>query len=366
MTIKANLYTSGGTLIKSQSCDLSDNTGCTLSGYTITSIGSYYCTVTDSSSSLLSQTSTFSVISDLQVIQVSSTTLTPSAYFDFIITVKLRDKCGTLVSDSTQISLTGTLSILGTLTSTPTSGSSTFTVYCPDAGSQTVTVTAGSLTNTLSLEVQQDTLKFTSFTPTVIFIKPSIENTFFSIVVKVYSYSGSAVASKYGPFTITLTLNPTSNDFTGTFVQDTINGVASFLDIAANMSGTYELIASSPNIISVSRTFTLAAAVLTTIELSASPNPVSTNFDFKVNVTVKDQIGRLWWKSCQIDATGNNLDGQLSQTTQSGFAEFVLRFQQSGNQVLTFSSEGISASLTIIVLKNMIKIVNITPTVLLI
>ena len=363
MTINVNVYTSADGLVKSKSCNLVDSLGCTVTGFIISTPGAYYCTVTDTTALVLSQINNFSVSSDIQVIQIQSFPSEPSAYFDFIVTVKLKDNCGTLISQSTQITISGSLSIVGTLTLTSSSGSASFNVYCPDYGPQIVTASAGGLTNTLSISILQDILKITSFNPEVKIIQPSIENSFFQIVVKVYSNSGSSVGNKYGPFSITLELNPVSNDFSGVFTRDTLNGVATFNDIAANMSGTFELTATSISIIPALTTFTLQPAVITLLELIVTPNPVSTNFEFTVNVTVRDQISRQWWKSCQIDASGDSLSGLLSQTTQTGSIIFTLHFQNSGNQLLTFTSEGVSNSTTVNVLQNSIKIMSITPTV---
>jgi len=171
------------------------------------------------------------------------------------------------------------------------------------------------------------------------------------------------VANKYGPFSVTLDLSPASPDFSGVLTQNTVNGVATFKDIAANMSGTFDLTATSTNIIPALTSLTLQPAVISLLELSVTPNPVSTNFDFTVNVTLRDQINRRWWKPSQIEASGNGLSGLLSQTTQSGSIIFTLRFKESGNQTLTFTSEGTSNSTYVLVLQNTLKITSITPTV---
>jgi len=167
MTVKVNLYTSANALVKSKSCSLVDSTGCVVTGFSVLTPGTYYCSVTDSTDLVLSQTSNFGVVSNVQVIQIQSFPSAPSAYFDFIITVRLRDNCGTLITQSTQVVISGSATIVGSLSLSSISGSASFNVYCPDHGPQVVTASAGGLNNTLSMSITQDILRITSITPTV-------------------------------------------------------------------------------------------------------------------------------------------------------------------------------------------------------
>ena len=123
--------------------------------------------MTDLAGGFLSQSSTFSVVSDLQVLKVTSTNLTPSAHFDFVINVRLQDLCGNLVLSSTSVDLVTSFSIIGSLSKTTSTGTAAFSFYSTATGSLDITVSAGSLSSILSLNVLQNILKVTRIVPSV-------------------------------------------------------------------------------------------------------------------------------------------------------------------------------------------------------
>ena len=167
MSINVKLIASSGSTLTTKSCELTDSNGCVLTGFSINSAGDYYLTVTDLAGVLLSQSSTFSVVSDLQELKVTSTTLTPSAHFDFVINVRLQDLCGSLVMTSTSVDLVTSFTIFGSLIKSTSSGTAAFTFYSTTTGSLDITVSAGLLSSTLSLNVLQNILKVTSIVPSV-------------------------------------------------------------------------------------------------------------------------------------------------------------------------------------------------------
>ena len=183
--------------------------------------------------------------------------------------------------------------------------------------------------------------------------------------MKVYSNSGSAVATSHGPFTVDLSLVPSSPSVSGTLSLQTSNGVVTFTSIHIDTSGTFKFEASSSNMVSGSSSdFTLDPAVLTTLIPDISSFTLSTNQDLTINLTAYDQISRVWWKTCTIVASSDSsLQGQASQTTSIGYSIFTLYFSSSGSKTLTFTSDSASVSIPVTVKQNIIKIQSILPTV---
>jgi hypothetical protein len=183
------------------------------------------------------------------------------------------------------------------------------------------------------------------------------------VTAKVYSNSGSAVVSSFGPFSLTLSLFPTG-DISGNLTQDTSNGVAVF-SVLIISSGTFHFeVTSNGMITGNSKDFLLEAAVLTSLITDISAFNVSVNQDFIVNVNAFDQISRIWWKTCTVDASSDDsLAGGKSLTNTSGNFQFSLRFSVSGLKILKFSSELATVDVSVNVLKNVLKIKSVSPTV---
>lgn len=93
-----------------------------------------------------------------------------SGYFDFTLTAALLDQIGIAFTSSSTITLTSTKTFGGQTSLTTTTGSSTFTVHGLESGTHVFTASCSGKSATVSVNILSNTLKFTSISPSVIFI----------------------------------------------------------------------------------------------------------------------------------------------------------------------------------------------------
>ena len=114
-----------------------------------------------------------SISFDIAALKLDSMTITnyPSsspAFTLFSFTVELFDQTLSSWTSVTTVSLTGNLNVNGEL-SADINGIKTLNIYCEELGNLTITVTAGTLTSMIQLEITNDFLKIESISPMVIF-----------------------------------------------------------------------------------------------------------------------------------------------------------------------------------------------------
>ena len=144
----------------------------TFSGLNILSAGIFSIVAT--SSGIVSTTSTSATVTNLvSSITVTSNNASPSAFFEFMLTVNVigqdqhafTGSCTLLISTSP--SSIG-LNFIGSSSVTTTTGSATFNVYFNSFGSKVITGACNSITGTLTLTILEQALKITNINPTVI------------------------------------------------------------------------------------------------------------------------------------------------------------------------------------------------------
>lgn len=91
------------------------------------------------------------------------------AFTLFSVTVELFDQTLTTWTSQTSVSLAGSLTINGNLGAN-INGVNTFEIYSEQTGTLKITVTAGTLTKEIQLDITKDFLKIESISPTVLFI----------------------------------------------------------------------------------------------------------------------------------------------------------------------------------------------------
>ena len=140
----------------------------TFTGLTVLSKGTF--TIVASSAGITSDTSQTIMISNaVSSVSLSSSTLTPSAYFDFTITTTIKGNDNNLYTDSCTITLSesGGSAILGNTIATTSNGTAYFYIYFASIGSKIILATVSGTTGSLGITVQTNNLKIISLTPTV-------------------------------------------------------------------------------------------------------------------------------------------------------------------------------------------------------
>ncbi|OMJ70364.1 hypothetical protein SteCoe_31673 [Stentor coeruleus] len=357
-TINVNIYYSSGTLHTSKSCSLVDITGCSISGYSISASGSYYAQVQDTSGVILSSISTFTVSSVVKQITIATSNASPSANFDFFLTAKIKDLCGTTITASSVVTLSGSIGFVGTTSITTTTGVAIFQLHYTLSGDSINTFTCGSTTASLTVTIKQDLIKITSVSPV-----PYIVNGKFNITAKVCSNNGASIENLFGPYTLTLSLSPADTILGGTLVNTTTSGATDFYDIFIDLAGTYQIVASATDMISgYSISYVIDALVMTVIDITCTNTGPSTYFTSTVNLKLYDQIGRDWVYNSDVFLTGDSsLVSSVHTVSAANLATLTFSYSSSGTKIVTITTEGLSNTTTINVKQNKALITSLNP-----
>ena len=102
---------------------------------------------------------------------------------------------------------------------------------------------------------------------------------------------------------------------------------------------------------------------LTTIQLSVSPINPSAYFDFTVNAILLDQTSAAWTTFSSLSLTGSFVGGSSTQSSATGSADFTVYKSSPGTFLVTCTSGTVTATLSITVVSNRLKITSVSPSV---
>jgi hypothetical protein len=143
----------------------------TLQSLRILSENSYILTA--SSSNIVSAaSSSISIVKQLYSMTITSSEATPSAHFDFVLTVDSTSEDNSVYAHSCQIDLSGT-DLAGSLSKTSLTGQITFTVRVTLSGSHTITAKSlatasrGEVSTSITLNILANVLRLSTFQLTV-------------------------------------------------------------------------------------------------------------------------------------------------------------------------------------------------------
>ena len=165
-------------------------------------------------------------------------------------------------------------------------------------------------------------------------------------------------------FTISLQLT-NSGVFSGTVSKTSVNGIASFSGLSITTSGTFQIIASSNDKVSdTSTTLNIDALVLTTISAVPNVSEISANFPYTITITLMDQSGGLVYTLTPLVLTSNlDINGDTSISTDAGTITAASYSTISGSNTITVASGSISATCSITIKENLLKIGTFSSTV---
>ena len=167
-------------------------------------------------------------------------------------------------------------------------------------------------------------------------------------------------------FLIVLSLLPPTGILSGIINAYAVNGIANFYNLSINSSGSFQIIATYPNMIKgMSNTIILSPQAITTITLTANTTSPSANFKFILNATVLDQRNRLFTNAATLTlTTANSIIGSHTITNDTGIILFQLYGNIPGNYQITASSGIITSNnITLIISPNTLKFIQISPMV---
>ena len=264
-------------------------------------------------------------------LEIISNISAPTAFFNFKLTVSIKDQFGRFFTVKDPIKLSATSNIDGSISLVPKSGKAEFLIYSKSPGPIVITANYFSIVSSLYLSILNQKLKYTKVSSIVINIQPKTTSNVFSITVGVFDNSGLLLESSHSNYVITLSLNPLTS-LAGNTKVTTKNGICVLDLLQIKTPGTYKFIASSPDIIDAIsvRSYTIESPKITYIELLTIKS-ITEYFEFDVYVTIKDQGNVIWQNDCDARIQGNlTLYGTLNKIIHGGKDKFTIYVKETG------------------------------------
>jgi hypothetical protein len=262
---------------------------------------------------------------------------TVGEYVSFSVTTTVKDSSGNAMLNPCPMSISesGGSTLYGSATSLTITGSTSFTFYFTTAGSKTLSASCYT-TGTYPMTVSKNQLTITSISP-VISIQPSNSLTPFSVEVRVYYYGTTTLVTSYGPYSVTLSLNP-SGTLSGTLTGTTSSGIVSFSNLYILSRNTFTVDASSTDLLTGSSSTFFCTNYVKTMSVSIDNSLPTVLFNHVVTVLLYGDDGAAFTGSVAVSISSTSLTGTLSLTTSSGTATFSsVYFTLSGSEIITAS-----------------------------
>ena len=180
------------------------------------------------------------------------------------------------------------------------------------------------------------------------------------------------VETTIGVYSVSLALNPTGT-FSGTASGNTASGTITFSGLRILSAGTFNIVASSTNIVSAVSIPATVVNYVYTITLSANTTSTSINFGVNITAVLKGEDGNAFSGSCVVTLTEStsSIQGTISNTITIGSGSFYVYFTSTGTKsvVATCPASGSSPAVTqsiSISISTLILKISFAPTVIII
>ena len=166
-------------------------------------------------------------------------------------------------------------------------------------------------------------------------------------------------------FLISIGLGP-SGVVVGQVLMNSVERVAKFIGLQIKNSGNFYIKASCGECKDeLSEYFDVIDIALDHLVVDSGNSSPSAYFYVTFTIQLRDQADDPWLSDTLVRLEESSLFfGISSKTSSQGLAEFVIYFYNSGNVELTAIAGGVEKKILINVLKNLLKIIEISPTVL--
>ena len=275
---------------------------------------------------------------ELTSMEISFNKASPSVDEDFEVTVDLYDQQHSLILSLTSVSLSSDLSTSGSTSGSTTSGSILFQIRGLVPGLLTVRATSGLVSNSSSITIYPQKLKFSTSPPL------SLKRfEFFSFQISVFENTLTSLSS-YGPYSISIASTPTTS-LGGVLIQSTSSSLADFSSIQFLELGAFKLVASATNMDSIYSdliTVSLNYELSMTVTLPSSSYLLKYYYSFPVVVMNLTSSAPLVAGQVKLYINGTVVDTQV--TDLDGKVWFSVMFEVTGKAQLVFECDVISKS----------------------
>jgi hypothetical protein len=339
----------------------------TFTGLRVTSAG-MFSVLAERTGFLSDSTAQFNVVNFPFQLQTVSDSNRVSCFFEFYFQVVVFAEDGRRFLSSVNVyidQIASMTSTSGSYNVVTNDGSADFTVLFSTSGTKTLTSRVNSILISLQLEVTNLKLKFET-QPLSVPSNQALQSTdIFSISISIYDDTLSTIESQRSQFEVSLSLS-NNGVFFGTTTSYTSSGQATFTGLRILSGGSFIItVFSSSSEVTSAQTSSISVQNFVYSISHSSPSTVSVNFEFTLTVFVKGEDGLPFNDFANIVVTGvSGLEGMVSQETSVGSADFLLYFTRSGNFEFWISCYGKSQQVSVVALKNSLRIVSVVPSVI--
>ena len=297
----------------------------------------------------------------LNRIIVTSSDTSPDAFIDFTLNILLYDQLENPWKTLTSVTISSTSNhISGALSGSTSTSSLQLQVHSTESGIKIITVSSGTISSTCTVNIQQNLLKISNYSPSTLYSKPIFTTTSFDCTICVINSQTDSIITSNGPFIIQI--KALVNELVGTLTKSTSNGCASFTSLKVANSGTTRLQANS-----IDKLPALGSQIKVkslNLGISVSPGTISSNFDFELTVTIRDETSFIYSESLTTILTAPSSSLLTSSAVSiSGLSKFTFHYSHSGTYSIQVSCMSFIKTYSIIVNQDNVIISNISPKV---
>jgi hypothetical protein len=181
----------------------------------------------------------------------------------------------------------------------------------------------------------------------------------------VYNDLETTIESNYGPYTISIELNP-AGSFVGATSKETLNGVASFTDLRVLSAGDFDFIASATDMTQGTSTQIKVINFVFQVILTIGPiQTVAFPFNVVVNLNGEDLTPYASSASISLYRVANSVDSLVETlTTSNGIKTFVVTETTTGTKTFKAVCSGVTGTKEFVVNQAKLKITSFTPVVI--
>ena len=171
----------------------------------------------------------------------------------------------------------------------------------------------------------------------------------FSVIVGVYNHDGTILKINHGSYTIAISLIG-NGLIIGTLSHTIVSGAATFSGLRILSRGTFNINATSDNVISALSSSLSITNFPYNMSLTTSNASPRTLDDFLITVSIYGEDDNLYTGTCNITISENSGESILGTTTVSintGIATFTIAFNNSGSKTLKAEVDSISNTISV-------------------
>lgn len=282
--------------------------------------------------------SSFAIVEIVVSSLTLSTSITPSANFEFTLKVIIKNQFGVLWVKPATVDVTSTVALYGVLSNSTETGVCEFYFTCRNPGTVKITAKTSAVPGVVSLNILKNLLKFTSELPSIFYIGKNMD-----LAVSVNDNSGKTIEILNGPYEVNLTLkNETGEIFSD--IRNSSLGIATFPYPAIINPGVYWFYISAPDCVSLySKEFTVMWGPVETMTVTPQGYSMPAKYLYSIDISLYNSSQKLIPYSTNVKLYYENSLVSIKKSN-NGQAKFKIFFNQTGTNPISVTAESLTKS----------------------